>query len=144
MSESEDKRYFTDESVELLKDLNRFILSSASLEYPSVNEFKELLQRVMQSLPDTGSSFFGVLDRAYEEACEEGLFPADLDDIMDSLMDDLNGSEPLLRVSHNPSDQWSSIEQLDGDGYLQTIAYFASPNMAENSLDFLASQVQSS
>lgn len=143
MSDTEDTKFFADEASEALKELHQFIVRSASVEHPSVNEFKEILDRAMQSLPETDSSFFGILDIAYEEASSGNLFPEDLDQIMESLMDDLNEAQPLLRVTHNPSDQWSVVEKLCGDGHLEAIAYFASPTMAENCLGYMESQVTS-
>lgn len=143
MSETENTKYFTDDAVAALGELNQFIIRSASVEHPSVSEFKDTVEKVMQGLPDTDSSFFGILDIALEEADASDLFPDDLDRIMDSLMDDLNEAQPLLRVTHNPSDQWSVVEKLTGDGLLEAIAYFASPNMAEHCLEFMATEVTS-
>lgn len=143
MNELKDQSYFTDETPVCLRELNQFIIKSAAVEHPSITDFKEILDRAMQSLPETESSIFGILDIAYEEASQDNLFPDDLDSIMDRLMDDLNDVQPLLRVIHNPSDQWSVVEKLCGDGHLETIAYFSSPEMAEQCLGLMSSMVSS-
>lgn len=135
------EQQFSDELVEALKDLNQFIIKSASADRVSIHEFQDALHAAMSVMPETAETFSAIIDRAISESEGDNLSPEALSDIMESLMDDLNDASPILRVIHNPSDQWSVVEKLSGDGYLEAIAYFASPNIAENALDFLSGQV---
>lgn len=135
---SDEIVYFTDEAADILKELNQFIIRSASEDHPSLKELKELLQRGMDAIHDTECSLYFILDDAFEEVGSNDLFPGDLDVILDNLMDRLNDADPILRVTHNPSDQWSVIQKLDGGGMLEAIAYFASPNIAEQFINHIS------
>lgn len=132
---------FSDEFAQALKDLNHFIVESASSDCVSLGDFQEFLNTTIVSASESADTLSAILDRALSETEGDGISSEEISEIMDSLQDDLNDAQPILRVIHNPSDQWSVVEQLTGDGLVEAIAYFASPNIAESALDFLAGQV---
>lgn len=138
MNEFHEIDFFTDDAPEALKALKQFIFQSALEEYPSVNELKTLLARTMEAIQDSECSLYFILDEAHHEVTSNALFPGDLDAILNDLMDRLNDVDPILRVTHNPSDQWSVIQKLDGSGILEAIAYIASPNIAEQFIHYIS------
>lgn len=131
---------FTDKMAQGLSDLSHFLIYSAMLQTPPLNELKERLMATMDLAREPGSCFFGVIDLAYERLQADDLFPEDVEEIVNDLYDDLNNAQPAIRVKHSDSDDWSEIERLTGDGRISVIAKFASPSMAEDMVEFIAAR----
>lgn len=131
---------FTDEAAESLQALNRFLLAALTKDEPPLNDLKDQIEMTLGAMNDPGSSFFGIIDAADESLRDDHIFPEDVERIMDDLMDDLGSAEPLYRVKHSPSDGWTAIERLTGDGLVQPIAYLASPTLAEEIIPFIESR----
>lgn len=131
---------FTDEMVESLQDINQFLVLAITKDEPPIVQLKDKIDATLTTINNTHSSFFAVLDAADEALRNDKLFPEDVDNIIEDLMDDLHQADPLYRVFHSPSDGWSAIQKLTGDGFLEPIAYFSSPNLAEESIEFIESR----
>lgn len=129
---------FSDELSDAIRDLYQFLLISITYDTPPVSELKEKIKNTMLAINDHHSDLFGVIDIAAERLDGNMSFHH-YHEIVDDLMTDLNNVRPLYRVHHSPSDQWSSVDKLTGDGLVETIAYFASPTIAEKSIDFIES-----
>lgn len=134
---------FTDEMADALQELCRFLVACAAKDEPPLNDLKDRIESTLTIMTDPQSCVFGVIDLADEALRADNLFPEDVDKIIDDLYDDLNGASPMFRVQHSPSDGWSAIERMTGDGRVSPVAYFASPSLAEDMIDAVAARSDS-